>query len=193
MGRGACCSTQRISLPVPDHQGSRVLQLPVRLRDKHGQPFTIRPADHRDRPALEAMYDAFEPKRAAQGLPPADAHGLRRWLDRVLASGQHCVVEADGRILGHGMLMRVDDETVELANFLHQSIRDRGIGTEVNRHALDCAAAVGARRVWLTVEPSNRSAIRSYEKVGFRRLPGSLWAPELEMVAELPQPCATTG
>jgi diamine N-acetyltransferase len=103
------------------------------------------------------------------------------------------VVEIGGHILGHAMLIPVDDGTVELASFLHQSIRDRGIGTEVNRVALDCAAGAGARRVWLSVEPSNRSAIRSYEKVGFRRLPGSLWAPELEMALDLPEPCAVAG
>ncbi|MBI4543292.1 MAG: GNAT family N-acetyltransferase, partial [Gemmatimonadetes bacterium] len=41
------------------------------------------------------------------------------------------------------------------------------------------------QRVWLSVEPSNRSAVRSYEKVGFQRLPGSLWAPEMEMEVRL--------
>jgi hypothetical protein len=35
------------------------------------------------------------------------------------------------------------------------------------------------------VEPFNRAAVRSYEKAGFRRLPGTLWAPEIEMEASL--------
>lgn len=166
---------------------------PVTLCDKHGAPFVIRAYAPGDRAALEVMYAGFQPKRAAQGLPPADGHGVRRWLDRVLAGGSHCVVEVGGYIFGHAMLIPVDDTTVELANFLHQSIRHRGIGTEVNRVALDCAARAGALRVWLSVEPSNRPAIRSYEKVGFRRLPGSLWAPEVEMEVALPQPCAAAG
>jgi diamine N-acetyltransferase len=165
----------------------------VKRHDKTGTPFAIRAYAPGDRAALEVMYEGFQPKRAAQGLPPADSVGVGRWLDRVLAGGSHCVVEIGGHILGHAMLIPVDDGTVELASFLHQSIRDRGIGTEVNRVALDCAAGAGARRVWLSVEPSNRSAIRSYEKVGFRRLPGSLWAPELEMALDLPEPCAVAG
>jgi hypothetical protein len=35
--------------------------------------------------------------------------------------------------------------------------------------------------VWLSVEPGNRAALRTYEQAGFRRLPGSLWLPEIEM------------
>jgi hypothetical protein len=38
----------------------------------------------------------------------------------------------------------------------------------------------------LSVEPGNRAAVRSYEKAGFRRLPGSNWAPEVEMAVDLP-------
>jgi RimJ/RimL family protein N-acetyltransferase len=158
---------------------------PRELSDKRGEPYTIRAYRPSDRRKLEAMYSGFEPKRSAQGLPPAHAEGVRRWLDRVLAAGLHCVVEVRGGLCGHAMLMPFEEDTLELANFVHQAARDRGIGTEVNRAALDCAAAAGARRVWLSVEPANSSAIRSYEKVGFRRLPGSLWAPELEMAVEV--------
>ena len=39
--------------------------------------------------------------------------------------------------------------------------------------------------MWLSVEPGNKAAVRSYEKVGFKKLPGSNWAPEIEMMAEL--------
>jgi RimJ/RimL family protein N-acetyltransferase len=165
-------------------------ELPLTLSDKEGETFTVRAYDAADRKPLAAMYDDFLPKRAAQGLPPAAPEGVARWLDRVLAGGRHFVVEIGGRLCGHAMLMPLADETVELATFLHQRIRDRGIGTALNRLALDIARRDGARRVWLSVEPSNRLAIRSYEKVGFRRLPGSLWAPELEMAADLAVPCA---
>jgi len=160
--------------------GTGVLNL---LRDKNGLPFGVRPYDPADRPALEAMYDAFEPKRTAQGLPPADPVSTRRWLDRTLPNGRQIVVELDGDIVGHVMLIPCAEDTVELANFLHQSVRNRGIGTALNRYAIRVAREDGYRRVWLSVEPSNRAAIRSYEKAGFNWLPGSLWAPEFEMEA----------
>ncbi|MFW6206040.1 MAG: N-acetyltransferase family protein [Gemmatimonadota bacterium] len=149
--------------------------------DKLGEPFVLRPLRPGDRAELRVMYDDFEPKRVAQGLPPADAEQRTRWLDSVLGTGHHLVVEIDGRVTGHGMLLPFREGEAELANFLHQYTRDRGIGTTLNRALLELAREHGLRRVWLSVEPFNRRAIRSYEKVGFRRRLASPWAPEVEM------------
>jgi ribosomal protein S18 acetylase RimI-like enzyme len=157
------------------------------MTDREGHPFLVRRYEPDDRRALERMYDDFEPKRVAQGLPPENG-ALARWLDDVLSRGQHMLVEVEGEVRGHLMLMPLqngDDDKLELANFLHQSIRNRGIGTELNRIALLLARDAGAKSVWLSVEPSNRAAVRSYHKAGFRRRAGSLWAPEIEMEAAL--------
>jgi len=161
------------------------MELPLRQTDRTGRPYLVRYYDPADRAALEAMYADFEPKRAAQGLPPDTAERLRAWLDRVLPRGIHLLVEVGGRVLGHVMLIPMENATAELANFLHQSIRNRGIGTAMNRLAADIAREAGFRRLWLSVEPSNRPAIRSYQNAGFRQLPGSLWAPEIDMALDL--------
>ena len=153
--------------------------------DKGGGTFIVRPYRGSDRSALEAMFEDFSPKHGAQGLPPADPRLRGRWLDRVLAQGHHLVVEVGGLVRGHGMLIPFGDDRAELANFLHQSIRDRGIGTALNRALLELAARHAIRRIWLSVEPSNRPAVRSYEKVGFRRIPVTAWSPELEMQVDL--------
>ncbi len=158
---------------------------PTSRTDKQGGTFVLRGFVPGDRERLERMYDDFEPKRIAQGLPPAGTDQRRRWLDTVLRAGHHLIVEVDDTVMGHGMLLPIDSEAGELANFLHQSIRDRGIGTSLNRELLDFARDIGLRRVWLSVEPSNRRAVRSYEKAGFRRRFTSGWAPELEMEIEL--------
>lgn len=159
--------------------------LPVTLVDRQGRAFRVRLYVPADRPLLEAMYAGFEPKRAAQGLPPGKPDAIVRWLDRILADGRHLLVEIEGRVLGHAMLLPMDAERAELANFLHQSIRNRGIGTELNRLILSLARDGRYRRVWLSVEPGNRPAIRSYERAGFRLRPGQMWAPEVEMEAVL--------
>lgn len=159
---------------------------PIRLKDKQGDTFTLRRYRPEDRDSLEAMYHAFEPKRVAQGLPPVSREQCARWLDAVLGGGHHLVVEIHDHILGHGMLLPFGEDAAELANFLHQEVRDRGIGTALNRGLLDLAREYDVRRVWLSVEPSNRRAIRSYEKVGFRRCPVEPFTPELEMDVVLP-------
>ena len=151
--------------------------------DKRDEPFLVRHLSLADQPALLDMYRDFEPKRAAQGLPPLSEEATRQWLVRSLGKGTHLVVVVGGRIAGHMMLIPMEAGRVELANFLHQSIRNRGIGTSLNRLALELARDEGYEQVWLSVEPWNRPAVRSYEKVGFRRSTASLWAPEIEMVA----------
>lgn len=146
-------------------------------------PFRVREMElPLDQLKLEHMYAAFQPKRAAQGLPPESDYAIRRWLDRILANGQHLLVEVEGTVCGHGMLMPMDSsDSTELANFLHQGVRDRGIGTELNRLLVERARAAGYQRVWLSVEPSNIPAIRSYKKAGLEPLRHSYWAPEIEM------------
>ena len=156
-------------------------ELPVSLQDKEGRPYAVRLFRPEDRSALEAMYCDFEPKRVAQGLPPGKPEGVVRWLETILKTGTHLMVEIEGVILGHAMLLPIDAERAELANFQHQTIRNRGIGTQLNRLILSLARDGGFRRVWLCVEPGNRPAVRSYERAGFRKLPGELWAPEVEM------------
>jgi RimJ/RimL family protein N-acetyltransferase len=43
------------------------------------------------------------------------------------------------------------------------------------------ARTLELRRLWLSVEPHNRPALRSYEKVGFRFVPGTIFSSEMEM------------
>jgi RimJ/RimL family protein N-acetyltransferase len=151
-------------------------------RDKDGIAFHVREYQPQDRPALERFYDAFVPKRAAQGLPPADPPRIRRWLDGVLVSGIHHLAFRDGELIGHAFVLSTQRDGIgEYAVFLREDRRGRGLGTELNRTVVDAARNRGLDGLWLTVEPWNRAAIRSYEKVGFRFVPGTLFGTELEM------------
>jgi len=167
---------------APDFSGL----LPAERTDKDGQPFTVRLADAGDRPALEAFYDVFEPKRAAQGLPPVGLDRIARWLDDILDDGIHLIAESGGRLVGHGLMMPTGRAGVgEWAIFLAREQRGRGMGTEMNRISIAVARARGLRKLWLSVEPHNRAAVRSYEKVGYRFLSSAIFSPEAEMELEL--------
>lgn len=163
-----------------------VLPEPTVCADRDGARHRVRPLEPGDRPALERFYDDFQPKRAAQGLPPSGADRVRRWLDGVLDAGLHLVVETRGEISGHAFLLDTTKPgEAEYAIFLRTDIRGRGIGTCVNRVAVDAARAAGWARLWLSVEPHNRAAIRSYQKVGFRYRPATIFLSEAEMELEL--------
>jgi RimJ/RimL family protein N-acetyltransferase len=162
------------------------LPLPVECIDKNGQPFVVREYVPEDRPRLEAFYEAFEPKRTAQGLPPHNPAGVQRWLDKILLEGTHLIVKAGAELIGHAFLVPTGREReAEYAIFLARAVRGQGVGTQVNRITIDVARAQGLETLWLSVEPHNRAAIRSYEKVGYEFIPGSIFDIEAEMKLEL--------
>jgi RimJ/RimL family protein N-acetyltransferase len=164
----------------------RGLALPATLRDREGRVFTVRPYQPDDRQALDRFYEAFEPKRAAQGLPPEGTARIARWLDGVLAGGTHLIVEVAGALAGHAMLMPTGKDGVrEYAIFLDQSVRGRGVGTQVNVLSAEVARTLELDRLWLSVEPHNRPAVRSYQKAGYRFRPATMYTPELEMELDL--------
>lgn len=159
---------------------------PLARLDRSGDPYLIRPYGPEDREALESFYSEFEPKRAAQGLPPEGLERIRRWLNAVLGSGQHLLAYRDADLIGHALLVpTAADGTAEYAVFLRTSDRGHGVGSELNRTAAEAARAAGVRRLWLTVAPHNRAAIRSYENAGFRFRPGTIYSPEAEMQLDL--------
>src|SRR5690606_15746159 len=119
--RSTPCAVAAFPSSPAGGSASDMITLPATLIDREGRAFTVQHLTAADRPALEAMYHAFEPKRGAQGLPPVEKN-LDRWLDRILSNGDHLGVIVDGQLLGHVMLLPIDEQRAELANFLHQSI-----------------------------------------------------------------------
>ncbi|CAN5815313.1 GNAT family N-acetyltransferase [soil metagenome] len=155
-------------------------------QDKQGAEFQVCSYHPDARESLQSFYEKFEPKRAAQGLPPTGADRIARWLEIVLGQGIHLLACRDGGLIGHALLMPTKTEgAAEYAVFLRIDMRSRGVGTEFNRAALDAAREKGLYRIWLSVAPHNRAAIRSYEKVGFRFVPNTIYSPEAEMQIEL--------
>jgi ribosomal protein S18 acetylase RimI-like enzyme len=157
-------------------------EFPALLQDKQGEVYQVREYTPEDRPALELFYREFEPKRAAQGLPPKDGERIGRWLDSILPQGIHLLTLRAGILVGHALLVPAGADGVsEYAVFLHRDLRGRGLGTALNRAAIEAARSAGLRSLWLSVEPHNRAALRSYEKAGFTLIPGTMFSSEAEM------------
>jgi ribosomal protein S18 acetylase RimI-like enzyme len=163
--------------------GTAMADLPsLTIHDRQGTPFQVREYRPADGLALQRFYEAFEPKRDAQGLPPADPVRIRNWLATVLGGGIHLVAMQDGALVGHAMVMPTGREGIgEYAVFLRQDLRGRGLGSELNRAVAARAREAGLRGLWLTVDPRNRAAVRSYENAGFRVRPETAYSLETEM------------
>lgn len=172
---------------TPDAAGDGFPEPPVRFTDRENRAIRVveRPGDQLD--DLETMYRDYDPRDRAQGIPPATAAGIRRWLDQV-SDALHVVALHEDRPVGHAFLAPEPDAeaTAELAIFVDGPYQEAGIGTRLMETLLGLGASRGIRRVWLVVQRSNGPAVRLYRKTGFEVLSGA--RAELEMERELAAP-----
>jgi ribosomal protein S18 acetylase RimI-like enzyme len=120
-------------------------------------------------PELVEAFARLIPQLSSSNPPPDEAA-----LRRIVASqASHLLVarDGDGRIVGSltlvvfpiptGMRAWIEDVVVD------QAAGRQGIGTALNRFALDLARELGARTVDLTSRPSREVANRLYRGIGF--------------------------
>ena len=146
----------------------------------------IQPVSFAELDPLVRMYDQFEPLGAALSLPPYDADVRRGWIEFALAHRLNLgAFSRDGRSIGHSFLVTDEAHSAELAIFVHQDFRRRGIGTSLLQAMLSWGERAGLRRIWTLTASDNRAALRLQMKCGFRvKDPAS---PEIVMEIDLPR------
>jgi len=144
---------------------------PCTWKDKRGLEVTFREYEPSWYDPLFRMYEEFEPKGEAQGLPPATPSAVAAWLAGLLSSNMNLIAVVGGEIAGHVCLTEISQrDRCELLIFVQPCHQNFGIGTQLTRGAQLLARALGYRRIWLMVETTNPRAIHVYEKTGFRFL-----------------------
>lgn len=141
------------------------------------------PEDPSQMKGLVEMYATFDPADRAQGIPPIGRESIRTWLDAILAQGIDVVASIDEEVLGHATLVPDGDLEYELAIFVHQDHRRKGLGSGLLQILLGAAIEDGISYIWLSVERWNTIAISLYESVGFRTCDAGSF--ELEMSIRL--------
>jgi ribosomal protein S18 acetylase RimI-like enzyme len=174
----ADADADRPEFPRPPHAVTDAEERTVRFRSAESPPEDTEIDVHE---ALAEMYDDFGPADRAQGIPPASPRRRETWLDR-LSEGIEVVGWHDGRAVAHGILLD-GGPGHELALFVHPDYRRAGVGSAAIRALLGQGRSLGVERVWLSVQRTNRPAVRLYRGVGFEaRDSGSA---ELEMARSL--------
>jgi ribosomal protein S18 acetylase RimI-like enzyme len=152
----------------PDEAADEFPSPPATFTDDEGREVTVRTGGGADHDALAEMYEAFDPADRAQGIPPVDPGAIHEWLDDLLGrESVNVVVEHDGDIVGHAILVPDRDEAYELAIFVLREYQSAGIGTVLLERLLGHAQDQGIGTVWLTVERWNNAAVHLYRKLGF--------------------------
>ncbi len=80
------------------------------------------------------------------------------------------LIEIGRTIVGYGIMSLGAGEAHLLNVCIDQTYRCRGIGRRLLTHLLQLAAAAGARDAFLEARPSNSSAIRLYQSLGFSQI-----------------------
>ncbi|MCC6171175.1 MAG: ribosomal protein S18-alanine N-acetyltransferase [Gammaproteobacteria bacterium] len=120
---------------------------------------------------IRAMLDDDVPavaavERASYQFPWSE--GIFRDCVRV---GYLCrVVECAGVVIGHGIVSTGAGEAHILNVCVRPEYRCRGIGRQLLRYLLDRARALGMAEAFLEVRPSNTTAIRLYQTLGFEQV-----------------------
>ena len=102
------------------------------MQDKVGLDVCIRAYQDDDYMGIMTMYDDFEPKGIAMGLPPPDDEVRRRWVDDIVRTFFNILALHQKKIIGHAAIDILRTKfSPEYMIFLHQDFRCRGIGTQV--------------------------------------------------------------
>ena len=140
----------------------------------------LRPIEARDDAAVAAIIREVMPAFGACGAGFAISD---REVDAMSAAyaaprSAYFVVEEGGRVIGGAGIAPLDGgdaDTWELRKMYYlPAARGRGLGERVLRLCLDQARALGFRRCYLETLTGMDAAMKLYERVGFRKLPGPL-------------------
>jgi RimJ/RimL family protein N-acetyltransferase len=140
----------------------------ITCQDKTGQGFQAGVCRLDESSVLMQWYEGYRPLAESQGLPPREDLARRQWVQTLMDRGQNLVAWIEDRPVAHACLLPDPDRgDAEFVIFVDLAYRNRGLGTELARLAVDRARAMGLKRIVLTVEPYNFRAIHLYQKVGF--------------------------
>lgn len=154
-------------------------------------PIQFHPLTHRDREILLEMYRGFEPLGLDLGLPPRNEEGRESWVASALQLEINIGAFTPlGCLVGHSFIAMSSPWDAEMACFVEQGHRRRGIGTALVRAALRSAEQGGYQRVWAIIASENFPAVRLLKRCGFRFLQYAL--PAIEFEIELPR-CGPDG
>jgi RimJ/RimL family protein N-acetyltransferase len=159
-------------------------KIPCLIKDKLGVNIRIRAYQVEDYPRLIDMYDRFEPKRIAMGLPHSDKKLRDNWIDCILSSFFNTVAICQNKIIGHAAIdILRNKSSPEYMIFLDQDFRNRGIGTSQTMIIKKICEEFGCKQIWVAITCHSMLGIKLFKKLGFK-FTGTI-GPEREMVLKL--------
>jgi GNAT superfamily N-acetyltransferase len=118
---------------------------------------------------LIEMYEQFHPLGAALGLPPCTLEARHGWIQGAMRQIVNVAAfSPEGDAVGHSFLAGDRPGSAEVAVFVRQEFRRRGIGAALLRKALECGRALKLNGVSAVTSSGNKAALRLLMSCGFR-------------------------
>ena len=106
------------------------------------------------------------------------SHPQKHILD---PGGAICIAEIDGEPIGCCALIVMAPGDLELAKMtVADKARGMGIGQQLLQFAIEQARKMGGHRIYLESNTKAAAAVRLYERMGFRHLPGPMHPSKFE-------------
>ncbi|MET7394277.1 GNAT family N-acetyltransferase [Dactylosporangium sp. NPDC005572] len=126
------------------------------------------------------------------GEPYVTVRGPSDYLlySRLFASTCPVAID-DGAVIGAVIAMRSQDEPddVHVQDVaIHPAHRRRGVAGALISSVAMQARVWGCHRLWLTCAPGNTTAIATWQRLGFRNLPGSYTIDGIQVIADCKGP-----
>lgn len=135
----------------------------------------IRAAQEKDlQEILEIYNDALMHTTAVYDYTPHTLEQRRQWFKQKRESGHPVLVyEDDGRIAGYAAYgpfrsFQAYQYTAEHSVYVHKNFRNRGIGEQLLRAAIELATEQQYKTLVAAIDSANEPSIRLHEKLGFK-------------------------
>ena len=170
---------------LPDKTNQQNLsKISFAIKDKLGIAITIRAYQAKDYNRLIDMYDKFEPKRIAMGLPHSDKKLRDNWIDGIVKSFFNTIAIHQNKIIGHAAIdILRNKSSPEYMIFLDHDFRNRGIGTSQTMIIKKICEEFGCKQIWVAVSCNSILCVKVFKKAGFK-FTGAM-GPEREMVLKI--------
>lgn len=155
-----------------------------RFTNKEKEALIARPYRSEDFETLVDMYEDLDSYSRTMGLPPSGRPQIENWLLNLMDRGWGLVAHRGDRIVGHVAATPEDSASPEIVIFVHQDVRDLGIGTELMKQLLAYAADKNHARLSLEVSSGKERAISVYENIGFAVVESTLRELQMEISLE---------
>ena len=133
----------------------------------------IRLAEHKDIPALHAIYAQYIPTNISFEYSLPSLEDYTRKIEKIKTSYPYLVLEKEGQVIGFAYAQRVRERaayqwSAELSIYLAQGQTASGLGSTLYLALMSMLRLQGIRTVYGVITGGNPISLRFHEKLGFR-------------------------